>query len=132
MELQLKRTYDPEGTNGALYFGNRLVCHTIELPWLGNQRNISCIIEGRYQLVARENPHHGEHLLVCGVPNRSLILLHRANDAVEELRGCIAPVTTITGKGRGDDSGVALKKLVALTYSALERNEQVWLQISKA
>jgi hypothetical protein len=131
MELQLKRTYYAEGTNGALYYGNRLICYTIELPWLKNKRKISCIPEGRYPLVARENPHHHEHLLVCDVEDRDLILLHRANDAKKELQGCIAPVTMLTGRGKGEDSADALERLLRLTYSAFQHSEVVWLQISE-
>ena len=51
MELELLRTYDPEGTNGELGSGGKRICFTIELPWLHNQHNISCIPEGRYELL---------------------------------------------------------------------------------
>ena len=97
MELELFRTYDPEGTNGELKL---VVCNTIELPWLQNQRNISCIPEERYELRKRFIKKFGLHLLVVDVPDRSWILIHPANDAKTQLKGCIAPVTQLTGPGK--------------------------------
>jgi hypothetical protein len=65
---------------------------------------------------------------VKGVPGRSLVLLHPANDALKELKGCIAPVSSLDGAGKGSDSRKAFKKLLQLVYEALE-NETVYLTI---
>lgn len=129
MELELVRTYNPEGTNGNLINDGLGLCHTIELPWLNNQHGISCIPEGRYELVKRWSDSKKWHLLVCNVPNRDLILIHPANDALTELKGCIAPVTTLVGQGRGVDSRVVFNKLINWIYPILERNEKVFLNI---
>lgn len=129
MELELVRTYYPEGTNGNLINDGLGLCHTIELPWLNNQHGISCIPEGRYELVKRWSDSKKWHLLVCNVPNRDLILIHPANDALTELKGCIAPVTTLVGQGRGVDSRVVFNKLINWIYPILERNEKVFLNI---
>lgn len=126
MELELFRTYDPEGTNGELKL---MVCNTIELPWLQNQRNVSCIPEGRYELRKRFIKKFGLHLLVVDVPDRSWILIHPANDAKTQLKGCIAPVTQLTGPGKGRDSRLANEKLKALVLEALERKEKVFITI---
>ena len=126
MELELFRTYDPEGTNGELKL---LVCNTIELPWLQNQRNVSCIPEGRYELRKRFIKKFGLHLLVVDVPDRSWILIHPANDAKTQLKGCIAPVTQLTGPGKGSESRLANEKLKALVLEALERKEKVFITI---
>lgn len=126
MELELFRTYDPEGTNGELKL---MVCNTIELPWLQNQRNISCIPEGRYELRKRFIKKFGLHLLVVDVPDRSWILIHPANDAKTQLKGCIAPVTKLTGPGKGNESRLANEKLKALVLEALERKEKVFITI---
>ncbi len=131
MELVLMRTYHPQGTNGVLYSQNGLICNTIELPWCDNKRNVSCIPEGRYELAPRETATRGKHLLVKGVPDRSYILLHSANNALLQLRGCIAPVSQLEGAGKGGDSRVALAKLVALTYPVFAAKEPVWLIICK-
>lgn len=126
MELELFRTYDPEGTNGELKL---VVCNTIELPWLQNQRNVSCVPEGRYELRKRFIKKFGLHLLVVDVPDRSWILIHPANEAKTQLKGCIAPVTQLTGPGKGNESRLANEKLKALVLEALERKEKVFITI---
>jgi hypothetical protein len=101
MELELIRTYFPHGTNGELYHEGKRICFTIELPWLFNKHQVSCIPEGRYELVNRYSEHLGWHFHLKDVVNRSLILIHCANDAVKELKGCIAPVSILTSEGKG-------------------------------
>jgi hypothetical protein len=128
MELVLIRTYHTDGTNGTLTINNSFQCYTIELPWVNNLPRRSCIPEGRYELKKRYSPKFKDHLLVQGVPGRSLVLLHPANDALTELKGCIAPVSSLDGAGKGSHSRKAFKKLLQLVYEALER-ETVFLTI---
>jgi len=125
MVLVLKRTYFSEGTQGVLEWNGTLVCYTIELPWLNNQRRISCVSEGEYILQQRYSPKFGWHLHLMNVPGRDLILIHPANDAKKELLGCIAPVTNHTGIGKGSNSRKALEKLKKLVYTVFDRNEEV-------
>ena len=129
MVLVLNRIYFPEGTQGVLEWNGTLICYTIELPWLGNQRRISCIPEGDYFLQLRFSPKFKWHFLLMDVPGRDLILIHPANDAKLELLGCIAPVTVHTRIGKGIASRKALAKLKALTKKAFEQNEEVILKI---
>lgn len=112
MELVLFRTYHAHGTNGELYCNNSFLCYTIELPWRDNLPRLSCIPEGRYELKKRYSPRFRDHLLVPGVPGRSLVLIHPANDALKELKGCIAPVSKLTGSGKGEGSKAALRRLL--------------------
>lgn len=130
MELLLIRTYYPDGTNGELYANNGkdIICHTIELPWKDNEHSLSCIPEGRYGISMRFTKKRDWHMLVKGVLARSLILIHPANDAERELKGCIAPVTTLTGEGRGTESRPAFETLKELISNAL-KNEPVFLTI---
>src|SRR5882762_1238474 len=129
MELELIRNYFPEGTNGAIFCQARHLVYAIELPWKDNQTGVSCIPEGKYPLTKRHSPHFGWHLLVNNVPARKDILIHPANDAQRELRGCIAPVSAITGIGKGARSKEAFAILNALVFPALGRNEPVFLTI---
>jgi len=126
MELELIRTYHRDGTNGELKL---MVCNTIELPWLQNERRVSCIPEGRYELRQRKTAKRGQHLLVVNVKGRDGILIHPANDAKKELHGCIAPVTTITGPGKGSQSRLANERLKAYVLEALKRKEKVFITI---
>ena len=109
--ITLVRKYHPTGTNGQLSFDGRLICHTIELPWRDNERSVSCIPEGRYMLTLRWTSRWGWHFQVLNVPDRSWILIHPANCALRELRGCIAPVMELTGPGYGLRSRKAIDKL---------------------
>jgi hypothetical protein len=129
MVLLLNRTYFSEGTQGAFEWNGTLVCYTIELPWLQNQRRISCIPEGEYVLQKRFSPKFKWHIHLQNVPGRDFILIHPANNARKELLGCIAPVTIHTGIGKGSASRIALKKLTALVYAAMARNEEVKIRI---
>ena len=129
MQLELVRTYYPEGTNGEIFFNGRLMMRSIELPWKNNQAGVSCIPEGKYELAKRWSPKFGRHLLVMNVSQRSYILIHPANDALQELKGCIAPVSLITGEGKGVRSRMAMEILTRLVYGALNLPEQVFLII---
>lgn len=130
MELEILRTYYPGGTNGALCLGGIRQCFTIELPWLGNTPRRSCIPEGRYRLQKRYSPRYHNHLLLTGVPGRSLILIHPANNALKELAGCIAPVSALCGAGKGVQSRIAFEWLLAIVYPALSR-EEVFLTLKQ-
>ncbi|WP_282123365.1 DUF5675 family protein [Algibacter mikhailovii] len=129
MELTLIRSYFKEGTNGTLFLSNKFFGFIIELPWKDNQKEVSCIPEGTYVFEPRFSDKFGHHLIVKGVPNRSLILIHVANDAQKELKGCLAPVTQLTGIGRGRFSKALFVKLISNCYQAFERKETIFLTI---
>jgi hypothetical protein len=128
MELTLMRTRYPDGTNGDL-FADDFVCHSIELPWRENLRNVSCIPDGKYKLAKRYTEERGMHLEVMDVPGRTGILIHPANESLRELRGCIAPVTTLIGAGRGIHSRKATTKLEDIVFTAMKNKEEVYLTI---
>lgn len=130
MEILLKRTYFEKGTNGEISYQGRVICACIELPWRNNKRGISCIPEGRYQLIRRKHPKHGLQLALSIVPKREGILIHPANFALRELQGCIAPVTKCTGEGEGQYSRIALERLQDLVYPVLSAGERVDLVIT--
>lgn len=127
MIILLTRTYFPDGTNGILTCDNKFICHTIELPWLHNKRQVSCIPEGEYFIRKRYSAKYQWHLEVLDVPNRNFILFHPANHAQKELQGCIAPVTKLSGPGLGLMSRIAFVKLKDIVYKALDQNESVKL-----
>jgi hypothetical protein len=132
MELELIRTYFPNGTNGELFCNGKRICFTIELPWLDNRPTVSCIPEGRYELEKYFSEHFGIHLHVKAVAGRSMVMIHAANDALEELWGCIAPVSILTAEGKGLRSRVALKKILDLVYPTLEKHQTVYLTITSS
>ncbi|WP_273016994.1 DUF5675 family protein [Leeuwenhoekiella blandensis] len=130
MEWVLQRSYYARGTNGALFVNGKFVCFTIELPWRENYRKVSCIPEGRYEVKPRISKKFGNHLLLVGVPQRSMILLHPANYALGELKGCIAPVSELSGIGQGLHSRRALERLLVVHRDAVERQETNYLTVT--
>jgi hypothetical protein len=64
-------------------------CCTLELADNKNQRNISCIPTGNYDVKPRTSEKYGNHYLVDNVENRDYILIHPAN-YYTQLKGCIA------------------------------------------
>jgi hypothetical protein len=127
MVLVLSRTYFPDGTNGKLEYEGKFICCTIELPWINNEKRVSCIPEGKYLLKKRYSRKFQWHIEVVGVKNRSFILLHPANNAQKELNGCIAPVTKLSGPGLGLQSRQAFTKVKNLVYKTLDCSETVLL-----
>lgn len=129
MKLELIRTYFPGGVNGKLLIDGVKVCDTIELPWKENQLRVSCIPEGVYELTKRYSLRFGWHLLLNSVPDRSFILMHAYNDALKESKGCIAPVSALTGEGRGTGSRVALQKVLSVVYPEIAKGTKVFIII---
>ena len=127
MVLVLSRTYFPEGTNGKLVSDGQFICCTIELPWRANEKRISCIPEGYYLLRKRYSRKFQWHIEVVAVKNRTSILLHPANNAIRELKGCIAPVTHLSGVGLGLESRLAFAKVKNVVYQALDESAIVSL-----
>ena len=99
MVVVLSRTYFPNGTNGKLESDGKFICYTIELPWKENETKVSCIPEGEYVIRKRYSRKYNWQLEVVDVPSRKGILLHPANNAQSELKGCIAPVSKLSGAG---------------------------------
>ena len=74
-------------TIGRLSYGT-FRCLTLELPWLGNQRNVSCIPDGSYTAIKYDSPKHGPVLLIQDVDGRSMIEMHSGNFTYQ-IEGCI-------------------------------------------
>ena len=127
MVLILSRTYFSDGTNGKLECEGKLICKTIELPWKMNETKVSCIPEGKYFIKKRYSKKFQWQLEINNVENRSLILFNPANNALQELNGCIAPVTKLSGPGLGLMSRKVFSKLKNLVYPILDKNESVVL-----
>lgn len=129
MKPELIRTYLPNGTNGILLIDGVKVCNTIELPWKENRSRESCIPEGTYELIKRYSRRYQWHLLLNNVTGRNYILIHAFNDAVKESKGCIAPVFSIIGEGKGLRSKAALALLLSLLYPELEKGNKIFITI---
>ena len=112
MVIKLQRLYRETWTDGLIFINGVLLCRSIELRWANNERNISCVPEGVYPVAIIQHPKFGECFQINGVKGRSGILVHVANDAQKELRGCIAPVFSLSGNGKGQHSRLALNYII--------------------
>ena len=98
-ELLIDRYAPEEKQTVGAFFGldkNRSIifeCDSIELPWLDNKNDISCIPAKTYTVVKRWSKKYKHHLHITNVEGRTWILIHPANK-VNQLQGCIATGTT--------------------------------------
>jgi len=100
MKVEIKRiTEGDRQTEGVLtvFNGDEKVfqCYTLELPDKDNQKRVSCIPKGVYNVEKRYSTKYKHHFHIQDVPNRSYILIHQAN-YVRQLLGCIAVGKTLT------------------------------------
>ena len=90
--LIIRDEFTDKSTVGKLFLDGEMFCYTLELPYLDNQRSISCIPEGQYKVrlrTAKESATRDYlHLLVKDVKDRTYILFHRGNTS-KDTRGCI-------------------------------------------
>ena len=114
MIARICREYYSEQTHGTLTVYDEdtneqvFKCRTLELPWIDNQTNISCIPEGNYDTDPIYSQTFGSIYAVNDVPGRSLIRIHQGNYAGSinprtghsDIRGCI-----LVGKEFIDISG---------------------------
>jgi hypothetical protein len=90
MKITIKRTMQDEHQSlGDLTIsGDAFSCKTLELPWLENQSNVSCVPEGNYVVKKRNSEKYGDHFHLQDVPNRTYILIHHGNYK-RDVKGCI-------------------------------------------
>jgi hypothetical protein len=89
--LLIRDTFTDKSTIGKLYFDGEFYGHTLELPWKDNEKRVSCIPKGVYEVKKRhteESKYKYEHLHILDVENRELILMHIGNYP-KNSKGCI-------------------------------------------
>lgn len=90
-EITLKRQIiSNKAILGSLYSNgsNKLLCKTLELPYLNNYKNISSIPTGTYKVKKYSSWSFKDVWEIQDVPNRSKILIHIGN-TVDDIKGCI-------------------------------------------
>jgi len=99
MIVEIKRNYEQGATIGTIIVSGETIGFTMELPWYGNKKNISCIPEGEYVCKKHDSATFGDVYEVCDVFGRSNILFHVGN-SIEDTEGCI-----LLGKYVGHENG---------------------------
>lgn len=90
--LLIRDTFTDESILGKLYLNGEWTGDTLELPYKDNQRSISSIPKGKYNVrlrLPRESATRDYlHLLIQDVKDRDFILFHRGNTSSDS-RGCV-------------------------------------------
>lgn len=98
MNITLTRSQsDDQCTRGTIELPDGTLLYSLELPWKNNQKNVSCVPPGVYQLIPYTSIKHdstwyleNESLGVGGADaERSYCEIHSAN-WTSQLEGCIA------------------------------------------
>ena len=88
----IREIFTDKSIVGKLYLNEEYVCDTLENPYINNERNISCVPIGNYNVRLRTPRESATrdylHLIVQEVPDRSYILFHKGNKP-EHTLGCI-------------------------------------------
>lgn len=123
---------DGKQTVGGLFSDSAVPyfrCDTLELPWLADAPNISCIPIGIYKVKWTYSQRHGKYMYqIMDIPNRTGIRFDVANYA-KQLLGCVA-----LGKGYGDinDNGkidILHSQLTNDLFNAYFRKQDFTLKI---
>lgn len=86
-KIKLETISYKDATFGRLWC-EAFKCFTLELPWLNNEVDISCIPAGIYEYFLRESPKNGWVLELKSVEGRTFIQIHAGN-YTRQIEGCI-------------------------------------------
>lgn len=101
------------GTFGTLYDGDKILCCTLEDPWLNNKKNVSSVPAGTYSVVKHNSYKYSNVWRLEDVKGRTGILIHAGNTA-DDTSGCILVgrgIGTVKSKPAIINSQAALKSL---------------------
>ena len=129
MKLTLYRIYSgDQGTIGELVYNGVRICFINELPWRDNQKNISHIPEGVYQVNYLPRSGSGKYrdvYHITNVPGRNGVLMHAGNLAGDIYKlfkthswGCLLPglrLGRLSSQRSVLASRAALRKLHTIT-----------------
>jgi len=102
---------------------------SLELPWLNNQKYISCIPKGIYKAKKHNSPKFGECLWIQDVPNRSEILVHKGNYYTDIL-GCVLIGTGLSDINKdGEIDVVSSKTAIGELLSYLKEVDGIMIEI---
>ena len=111
----LVRRWERDGATMGILTCPGHTLYSLELPWLDNEPQHSCIPEGVYPLHLTMSPRFGRVYEIWNVPGRTHILIHAGN-TTDDTQGCV-----LVGTSRGSlqhkpavlNSRQALKKFNA-------------------
>lgn len=117
-------------TLGRLSCGD-FSCFTLELAWLDNKKNISCVPEGIYDSHLYFSPRFDRWVIVLtGVPGRSYIEIHAGN-FTRDIEGCILVGNGIKNLDSDNipdvtSSNVTLNNLIDVINNKIDSNNSLF------
>lgn len=84
----IRISHTTNATFGVLLEEDIPFCLTLERPWLGNIKSISCIPKGLYVCERVKSPKFGDTFEIVDVEARSHILFHKGNLS-DDTHGCV-------------------------------------------
>lgn len=129
-QLRLVRVSEHlNATLGVLCVDGQPTFSTLEDAWNDNERMISCIPCGKYQVVRYNSPKFGECFQVKDVPGRDAILIHAGNTH-KDTHGCI--LLGINFGTLGPETAILSSKLAMNQFMAIMLgNNEASLEITK-
>ena len=86
--IKIERWYQKDCTLGRLYCGD-FQCWTLELPFLDNKTNVSCIYPASGYVGRKHvSPKNGDVIAIDNVMDRTHIQVHSGN-YTSQIQGCI-------------------------------------------
>ena len=104
------------GTFGVFLAEGRMLCFTLERPFLYNKKNESCIPLGKYHCTYHTGKSR-EGYLLHGVQSRSGIMIHIGNTLMDT-SGCI-----LVGRSLGENRLLESAKAVAILESYFSKKD---------
>ena len=129
LHIQIRRIYQPDCTIGVLTTNTGLRLFTLELPWLENKNDVSCIPSGDYGAFIRVSPKNGEVIELRGTGTRTNIQIHAAN-FTSQIEGCIAVGLSIADiNADGTPDVTSSKKALSQLMKEAKQCDQIVVSI---
>lgn len=141
VKLYIDRHYDKKQTPGDLLLVKENItykCKTLELPWLNNKPNISCIPEGIYTVKVRYSEKYKRHLEIKNVKNRKYILIHWGNyvgshnpkTGKSDIEGCVLVGKSLKDINKDDIVDITSSKITFdKIMSMIEDDDMIKLEV---
>ena len=107
----VRHDQNDERTLGTLEIGDH-VFRTIERPWRDNEKYVSCIPAGTYELDSHSGSKYPDTFVLLDVPDRTAILIHCGNRASHS-QGCIIVGMT---HGKWGEEDVVISSKAAMQH----------------
>jgi hypothetical protein len=86
--IERRRSFS-DSIGGDLYVNGSYICRTLELAWLWNAKNRSCVPLGSYRGFIRHDKSDGWRIQLAGVPGgRDGVQIHIGNYP-KQIQGCV-------------------------------------------